>query len=169
MTVQRLAPTKAAVAARRLGLDPGVREHARSIAAAAPRQYGLEGKREDAIAAAAVYYTALLANDKRTQKEVADTLGVGEASLRASWREIREHEYPDDPVGERVELYQCTECGKIDSNLGWLHAHIDAKHRGWGPWNIIPSGIPGNGRALMEYTDVLEAEVVGAEPGGDGA
>jgi len=33
----------------------------------------------------------------------------------------------------------CTECGKESGSLGTLHAHIEAKHTGFGPYNIIPN------------------------------
>lgn len=56
---------------------------------------------------------------------------------------------------ETIEIYRCTECGKLSVSVGWLHGHIE-KHLGWGPWNIFPPPLPGNYEALMEKTEVLE-------------
>ena len=58
-----------------------------------------------------------------------------------------------------IVVYRCTECGKISVSVGWLHAHIDAKHHGFGPWNLIPDPRKNaNFRASMEYTEVLRVD-----------
>lgn len=62
-------------------------------------------------------------------------------------------------------IHRCKECGAIRKSIGSLHAHIDAKHRGWGPFNIIPPINPtfGHYPSLMKYTvviNVLDYEVV---------
>lgn len=58
---------------------------------------------------------------------------------------------------EPLTLYRCTECGKLSVSIGWLHAHIDGKHRGWGPFNLLPPIWPTYGHypSLMAYTQTL--------------
>lgn len=57
-----------------------------------------------------------------------------------------------------VVLYRCTECGKESVSVGWLHAHIEAKHTGFGPFNLIPNPFAlGNFDRDMEKTEVLRA------------
>lgn len=57
---------------------------------------------------------------------------------------------------ELDELYRCTECGKVSVSIGWLHAHIDGKHHGFGPFNIIPNPLAiGNFDRCMEKTEVI--------------
>lgn len=56
-------------------------------------------------------------------------------------------------------LYRCTECGKTSVSIGWLHAHIDSKHHGFGPFNLIPNPLAlGNFDRCMEKTIVLQVE-----------
>lgn len=54
---------------------------------------------------------------------------------------------------DTIVLFQCTECGKLSTSLGSLHAHCE-RHRGlFGlqfPWRY------GDFDALMAYTDVIE-------------
>jgi len=58
-------------------------------------------------------------------------------------------------------LYRCTECGKISVSLGWLHAHIEAKHTGFGPFNIIPNPFRlGRGDKDMDQTEVMRVKVI---------
>jgi hypothetical protein len=57
---------------------------------------------------------------------------------------------------EEFVLYRCTDCGKVSVSVGWLHAHIESKHFGFGPWNIIPDPRKmGNFDADMTKTDVI--------------
>ncbi|UXF51005.1 MAG: hypothetical protein HQRvContig04_44 [Haloquadratum phage sp.] len=57
-----------------------------------------------------------------------------------------------------VVLYRCTECGKESVSMGWLHAHIEAKHTGFGPFNLIPNPFAlGNFDRDMTMTEVLRA------------
>lgn len=60
-------------------------------------------------------------------------------------------------MSEGIEkIYRCTECGKVSVSLGWLHGHIEGRHHGFGPWNIIPNPLKiGNFNACMEKTEVL--------------
>ena len=48
-----------------------------------------------------------------------------------------------------IEIYRCTECGKISVSLGWLHGHIE-KHRPiWKFWKV------GEPAFLDERTEIL--------------
>lgn len=62
---------------------------------------------------------------------------------------------PED--SEAIELYRCTECGKISVDLGWLHAHIE-KHRGYFGFLQIPftNTAPANVPELMKRTEVIK-------------
>jgi len=53
-------------------------------------------------------------------------------------------------------LFQCKDCGTVSDSIGELHAHIEAKHTGFGPFNIIPNPFRiGRGDKDMEETTVL--------------
>jgi transcription initiation factor TFIIIB Brf1 subunit/transcription initiation factor TFIIB len=158
-----MAPSKAAVIAIRLDCSPTVRERARRFAAAADLRHDIQ-RSPTVLGAAAVYTAALLENEKVTQPEVVEAAGVSEAALRDAWHDIRDAEFGDT---ETVELYRCTECGKLSVSLGYLHGHAE-KHRGWGPFGLLPA-ISGDADALMEYTEVLEAEITNVKPGGEPA
>ena len=55
------------------------------------------------------------------------------------------------------ERYRCTECGETKAKLGRLHAHIDAKHRGIGPFNILQNPLKvGDPELLEAKTEVIE-------------
>lgn len=58
--------------------------------------------------------------------------------------------------------YRCTDCGKERASIGRLHAHIDARHYGIGPFNILSNPLKvGDRERLMRKT-----EIVGADGGG---
>lgn len=60
---------------------------------------------------------------------------------------------------DAVVIYRCTECGKQSVSVGWLHAHIEAKHTGFGPFNLIPNPFAiGNFKNDMTMTEVLRAD-----------
>lgn len=63
-----------------------------------------------------------------------------------------------DREKSRIELYRCTECGKLSTSLGWLHGHIE-KHRPI--WKFYKSGSP---EFLVERTDVITVEDYEVEP-----
>jgi len=49
-----------------------------------------------------------------------------------------------------IELYRCTECGKLSVSLGWLHGHIE-KHRPiWRFWQT------GHASFLKKRTEVIK-------------
>lgn len=155
-----MAPSRATVIAIRLECSPVVRERARRFAAAADLRHDIQ-RAPTVLGAGAVYTAALLENEKVTQPVVAEAAGVGEASLRNAFHDIRDAEFES----ETVYLYRCTECGELSVSLGQLHGHAE-KHRGWGPFGLLPA-IPGDAEALMEYTEVLEAEITDVQPEGE--
>jgi hypothetical protein len=55
----------------------------------------------------------------------------------------------DGTYDDEIELYRCTECGKLSTSLGWLHGHIE-KHRPL--WLFWKSGHPD---FLCERTEVI--------------
>lgn len=63
----------------------------------------------------------------------------------------------DDPI----ELYRCTECGKLSVDLGWLHGHIEG-HRGygWGPIRLSNPFKLGDPEYLLSRTEVLRVDEV---------
>jgi len=50
----------------------------------------ISGRGPTGVAAAAVYIAALLKNEKRTQKQVANVAGVTEVTIRNRYRELKE-------------------------------------------------------------------------------
>jgi len=57
---------------------------------------------------------------------------------------------------ETVTVYRCTECDKVSASLGHLHAHIDAKHHGFGPFNLLANPFKlGDYERCMEKTETL--------------
>jgi len=66
---------------------------------------------------------------------------------------VSRHEDSDDPV-----LFRCEECGRIETSIGTLHAHIE-DHRGYTRFNIqnpfIGDTKPGKSDELMKRTEVL--------------
>lgn len=67
---------------------------------------------------------------------------------------------------ESVELFRCTECGKLSVSHGWLAAHVDSNHRGYTRLGIQPpigKRAPGNAEATDRKIERLEAEVVDSE------
>jgi hypothetical protein len=58
-------------------------------------------------------------------------------------------------------LFACRECDRVSRSEARLHAHIDAKHHGIGPFNLImnPLNIADVGR-LNDKTELLRAEPV---------
>jgi len=59
---------------------------------------------------------------------------------------------------DAVVVYRCTECGKESVSVGWLHAHIEAKHTGFGPFNLLPNPFAiGDFANDMTMTEVVRA------------
>ncbi len=76
--------------ASELNLTGEVQEEARKILNEAVDKGLISGRGPTGVAAAAVYIAALLKNEKRTQKQVANVAGVTEVTIRNRYRELKE-------------------------------------------------------------------------------
>jgi transcription initiation factor TFIIB len=56
------------------------------------------GRGPTGVAAAAIYVASIMANERRTQREVADVAGVTEVTIRNRYKELTEK------LGIKVEL-----------------------------------------------------------------
>ncbi len=72
----------------KLGLSPKVYMIASHIIAALKERGYTEGKDPAGIAAAAVYVASIIANEKRTQKEIAEVTGITEVTIRNRYRDM---------------------------------------------------------------------------------
>ncbi|MFB6076252.1 MAG: sigma factor-like helix-turn-helix DNA-binding protein, partial [Candidatus Aenigmatarchaeota archaeon] len=61
------------------------------------------GKGPTGVAAAALYIAAVLNGEKRTQREVADIVGVTEVTIRNRYKEIVEKLGIEDQVEKKVQ------------------------------------------------------------------
>jgi transcription initiation factor TFIIB len=77
--------------AGKLQLSGEVQARARQIIKQAREKNLLSGKGPTGIAAAALYIAAVLENEKRTQREVADIVGVTEVTIRNRYKELVEN------------------------------------------------------------------------------
>ncbi|MDY6771349.1 MAG: transcription initiation factor IIB [Candidatus Nanohaloarchaea archaeon] len=77
--------------AGKLELSGEVQARARKIIQEAREQNLLSGKGPTGIAAAALYIAAVLEGEKRTQREVADIVGVTEVTIRNRYKELVEN------------------------------------------------------------------------------
>ncbi|MDY6769898.1 MAG: transcription initiation factor IIB, partial [Candidatus Nanohaloarchaea archaeon] len=73
-----------------LKLSGEVQARARKIIQNAREEDLLSGKGPTGVAAAALYVAAVLEEEKRTQREVADTVGVTEVTIRNRYKELVE-------------------------------------------------------------------------------
>lgn len=76
--------------AGKLQLSGEVQARARRILKNAREQDLLSGKGPTGLAAAALYIAAVLEGEKRTQREVADVVGVTEVTIRNRYKELAE-------------------------------------------------------------------------------
>lgn len=76
--------------ASELNLSGEVQEEARRILNEAMKSGLISGRGPTGVAAASVYIAALLKNEKRTQKQVANIAGVTEVTIRNRYRELKE-------------------------------------------------------------------------------
>jgi len=72
----------------KLNLEKHVEERAREIINAALENDITSGKGPTGIAASAIYIAAILCNDRKTQKDVAEATGVTEVTLRVRYKEL---------------------------------------------------------------------------------
>ena len=76
--------------ASELNLSGAVQEDAKKILNEAIESGLISGRGPTGVAAAAVYIAALIKNEKRTQKQVANVAGVTEVTIRNRYRELKE-------------------------------------------------------------------------------
>ncbi|MCK4531756.1 MAG: hypothetical protein KAT94_02730, partial [Candidatus Aenigmarchaeota archaeon] len=85
-----------------LGLDELIQVKAVKILDKATKHDVTSGKGPIGVAAAALYIAAVLAGKKKTQREVADAIGVTEVTIRNRYKEIIERLGIKDEVEEKV-------------------------------------------------------------------
>jgi len=86
--------------AGKLQLSGEVQARARSILEEAREKDLLSGKGPTGLAAAALYIAAVLEGEKRTQREVADVVGVTEVTIRNRYKELAEKLGLEDDLEE---------------------------------------------------------------------
>ncbi|MEM5871545.1 MAG: transcription initiation factor IIB [Candidatus Aenigmatarchaeota archaeon] len=86
-----------------LGLDEKVQVRAVKILDEAMKHDVTSGKGPIGVAAAALYIAAVLEGKKKTQREVADAIGVTEVTIRNRYKEIVERLGIKDEVEEKVK------------------------------------------------------------------
>lgn len=72
----------------KLNLEKHVEERAREIINGALEKDIANGRDPTGIAASAIYIAAILCNDRKTQKDVAEATGVTEVTLRVRYKEL---------------------------------------------------------------------------------
>ena len=85
-----------------LGLDERIQVKAVKILDKATKYDVTSGKGPIGVAAAALYISAVLAGKKKTQREVADAIGVTEVTIRNRYKEVVERLGIKDEVEEKV-------------------------------------------------------------------
>jgi transcription initiation factor TFIIB len=86
-----------------LGLDESIQVKAVKILDEATRYDVTSGKGPIGVAAAALYISAVLQGKKKTQREVADAIGVTEVTIRNRYKEVIEKLGIKDEVEEKVK------------------------------------------------------------------
>ncbi|MEK6852806.1 MAG: hypothetical protein AABX59_02915, partial [Nanoarchaeota archaeon] len=84
-----------------LHLSPKTQNDALKILRRAERGELTSGRGPAGIAAAALYVAALLNNEKKTQREVADVAGITEVTIRNRYKELLEKLDLTDKVKEK--------------------------------------------------------------------
>ena len=87
--------------AGKLQLSGEVQARARNILKEARERDLLSGKGPTGLAAAALYIAAVLEGEKRTQREVADVVGVTEVTIRNRYKELAEKLGLEDELEEK--------------------------------------------------------------------
>jgi len=87
--------------AGKLQLSGEVQARARQILKEAREKDLLSGKGPTGLAAAALYIAAVLEGEKRTQREVADVVGVTEVTIRNRYKELAEKLGLEDELEEK--------------------------------------------------------------------
>ncbi|MCJ7429240.1 MAG: transcription initiation factor IIB [Candidatus Nanohaloarchaeota archaeon QJJ-5] len=89
--------------AGKLQLSGEVQARARKIIQEARDQNLLSGKGPTGIAAASLYIAAVLEGEKRTQREVADIVGVTEVTIRNRYKELVENLGLEDEIENKKD------------------------------------------------------------------
>lgn len=88
----RLAPTSpleyVCIFCNKLNLEKSVEDRAREIIYGALAKDITSGRGPTGIAASAIYIAAILCDDRKTQKDVAEATGVTEVTLRVRYKEL---------------------------------------------------------------------------------
>jgi transcription initiation factor TFIIB len=87
--------------AGKLQLSGEVQARARKVIKEASERDLLSGKGPTGIAAASLYIAAVLEGEKRTQREVADVVGVTEVTIRNRYKELAEKLGLEDELEEK--------------------------------------------------------------------
>jgi len=85
-----------------LGLSDKVQAKAIRLLKEAKKHEATAGKGPTGVAAAALYIAAVLSSEKRTQREIADAIGVTEVTIRNRFKELVEKLGIEDEVEKKV-------------------------------------------------------------------
>jgi transcription initiation factor TFIIB len=85
-----------------LGLSDNVQARALSILRKAKKAHATSGKGPTGVAAAALYIAAVLGGEKRTQREIADAIGVTEVTIRNRFKELAEKLGIEEEIEKKV-------------------------------------------------------------------
>ena len=85
-----------------LGLSDKVQAKAIRILKKAKKNEATSGKGPTGVAAAALYIAAVLLGEKRTQREIADAIGVTEVTIRNRFKELVEKLGIEDEIEKKV-------------------------------------------------------------------
>ncbi|MEM5772032.1 MAG: transcription initiation factor IIB [Candidatus Aenigmatarchaeota archaeon] len=86
-----------------LGLSDKIQSHAIKILQDAKAKEVTSGKGPTGVAAAALYIAAVLGGEKRTQREIADSLGVTEVTIRNRFKELVESLNLEKEIEQKVK------------------------------------------------------------------
>jgi len=86
-----------------LGLSDKVQAKAIQFLRVAKKNEVTSGKGPTGVAAAALYIAAVLADEKRTQREIADAIGVTEVTIRNRFKELVEKLGIEEEVEKKVK------------------------------------------------------------------
>lgn len=108
---------------KRLDLSSETVERAADVAERAYLEHPIN-RSDRVVAAGAIYFVALLCNEKRAQAEVAYVTGVSTVAIREAYQDIWKHEAP--------ETYQCSqhthksEPDRTNGSINRLYRHVKA-------------------------------------------
>ncbi len=86
-----------------LGLSDRVQARAIRLLEEAKKNEATSGKGPTGVAAAALYIAAVLEGEKRTQREIADAIGVTEVTIRNRFKELCEKLGLEEEIEKRVK------------------------------------------------------------------